>query len=234
MKRILPVTGAAVITAILFWGMQSMIGLKSESDPEKARLDYSDFISSTETARIGDSSEDSKASEGNNQAVKPQLEKLPELTSEIPDVSNDELVPTDVTDISIDIETLEVDPTTDVVVEKISPPIPDSAAASARASKESHKGGSTIVHNPMTVKRVNPRYPRRAKKQKITGEVTLKFTITENGTVKHVTIVKATPPGYFEKASIKAIKKWVFQPKLEQGKAISQKATQTIVFKLRS
>lgn len=60
--------------------------------------------------------------------------------------------------------------------------------------------------------RVNPRYPRRAKIRKQEGFVKLKFTINANGSVSKPIIIASKPKGYFEEASLKAIKRWKFKP----------------------
>ena len=61
------------------------------------------------------------------------------------------------------------------------------------------------------LKRVNPKYPRRAKMKKQDGFVQLAFDIDKGGLVSNVKVIDAKPKGIFEKSSIKAIKRWKFK-----------------------
>jgi len=61
------------------------------------------------------------------------------------------------------------------------------------------------------LKRVNPKYPRRAKMKKQDGFVQLAFDIDEAGVVSNIKVIDAKPKGVFEKSSIKAIKRWKFK-----------------------
>lgn len=79
------------------------------------------------------------------------------------------------------------------------------------------------------LRRVHPKYPRRAKMKKKNGQVQLAFLISKKGEVSNITIINATPPGLFEQSSIKAIKKWKFKPSGD-----SKNATITFNFRLRS
>lgn len=82
------------------------------------------------------------------------------------------------------------------------------------------------------VVRVAPTYPRRALQAKLTGYVTLSVTINPDGTVSDAKVVESDPPRMFDRSALKAIKRWKFRPKVVNGKPVSQKAKQTIEFKL--
>ena len=64
----------------------------------------------------------------------------------------------------------------------------------------------------MTISRVYPKYPRRAKFKRKEGFVQLQFQIDANGHVKNPMVIKAEPIGLFEESAIKAIKRWRFKP----------------------
>jgi len=70
--------------------------------------------------------------------------------------------------------------------------------------------GSNLFDENMlsALKRVNPRYPRRAKIRRQEGFVQLTFKIDSNGFVSDVRVVDSNPKGVFEDESIKAIKRW--------------------------
>jgi len=80
--------------------------------------------------------------------------------------------------------------------------------------------------------RIPPRYPRSAARRNIEGVVKVAFTITKEGRVLNPHVLSASPSGVFEKAAIKAIKKWKFNPKIVDGQAVEQTAAQEITFKL--
>ena len=82
-----------------------------------------------------------------------------------------------------------------------------------------------LVRQPAT-------YPQRAIRQKIEGYVTARLGITPEGTVDDVEIIDANPKGVFEREAIRALYRYKFKPKMQDGKPVAQQATQTIEFKL--
>ncbi|MES2605116.1 MAG: energy transducer TonB [Pseudomonadota bacterium] len=80
--------------------------------------------------------------------------------------------------------------------------------------------------------RVPPVYPRNAKLAKIEGYVTMEVVVNPDGSVADIEVVDAAPPRLFDVAAVDAMKRWRFQPKLVNGTAVSQRAQQTIEFKL--
>lgn len=64
----------------------------------------------------------------------------------------------------------------------------------------------------MTISKVYPKYPRRAKMQRKEGLVQLQFQIDVNGHVHNPQIVKSSPKGLFDASAMNAIKKWRFKP----------------------
>ena len=93
-------------------------------------------------------------------------------------------------------------------------------------------GAGMFDGNVIPLVRIPPQYPMRAKRLKIEGYVVVQFIIDEAGAVERAQVVKASPEGIFEKAALRAIKRWKFKPKSENGVALKQGATQTIEFKL--
>jgi protein TonB len=69
---------------------------------------------------------------------------------------------------------------------------------------------------------VDPDYPPRAKQQGIEGWVAVEFTITPVGTVDNARVIRAEPPFVFDRAALEAIRKWRYNPKIENGKAVSR------------
>ena len=75
-----------------------------------------------------------------------------------------------------------------------------------------------------------PRYPRMAVKQGITGTVLLKLMVTSSGKPKDIRVIKASPPGIFDRAALQAVRSWVFEPATYQGRAVNMEATLPIHF----
>jgi protein TonB len=79
---------------------------------------------------------------------------------------------------------------------------------------------------------IPPVYPPRAKRMGIEGEVTVEFTITADGSVEDAKIVEADPSRVFDRAVLRAIRRWKFAPRIVNGRAIERRARKQIVFKL--
>jgi len=70
--------------------------------------------------------------------------------------------------------------------------------------------------------RVNPQYPIRAADRGIQGWVEVQFTISAAGTVKSPVVVAAEPATIFNRAALRAIRKWKYSPKVEEGVAVDR------------
>jgi protein TonB len=70
--------------------------------------------------------------------------------------------------------------------------------------------------------RVQPTYPHRAAEKRIEGWVQVEFTISSTGSVKNPRVLDAKPPGIFDRAALRAIKKWKYKPKIENGVAVER------------
>jgi protein TonB len=79
------------------------------------------------------------------------------------------------------------------------------------------------------VKRVMPvppaNLPRNAK-----GFVVVSFSIGTNGRVSGIEIVESEPQGMFDKAAQDAVRKWVYEPRKENGTAVETTARAKLVF----
>jgi protein TonB len=77
--------------------------------------------------------------------------------------------------------------------------------------------------------RINPDYPQRALSRGIEGWVQVQFTITAAGTVKDAKVVDADPKNIFDDAALKAIARWRYNPKVQEGVAVERVGVQTII-----
>lgn len=67
-----------------------------------------------------------------------------------------------------------------------------------------------------------PEFPPAAWDARYTGAVLLELTVLEDGAVGDVEVVRCTHPKVgFEEAAVAAVKKWRFEPGLENGEPIS-------------
>ncbi|EPM4286194.1 energy transducer TonB [Vibrio alginolyticus] len=81
--------------------------------------------------------------------------------------------------------------------------------------------------------RVDPRYPSKALKRRVEGYVIMRFTIDATGRPKDIEVIEAEPERMFEREAIRALKKWKYQPKVEDGVSIEQFGqTSKVEFKL--
>ena len=70
--------------------------------------------------------------------------------------------------------------------------------------------------------RVDPDYPPRARQQGLTGWVEVEFTITPAGTVSDARVVASDPPYVFDRATLRAVRRWRYNPKIEDGVAVAR------------
>ena len=86
---------------------------------------------------------------------------------------------------------------------------------------------------PKPVSRIAPSYPRKAQEKGIQGFVLLRLSISVNGDVERVKVVKAVPSGIFEDAAIAAVEQWTFEPGTYKGQPVPiQAIEQKIPFQL--
>lgn len=89
--------------------------------------------------------------------------------------------------------------------------------------------GSSASSQPLV--RVEPDYPPRAKQRGIEGWVEVEFTITPIGTVEDPRILRANPPGVFEQAVLRAVRRWRYNPQVVNGKPVARKERTRLRFK---
>jgi protein TonB len=79
------------------------------------------------------------------------------------------------------------------------------------------------------VKRVTPELPSGlARKTK--GFVIVKFNISEAGRVSDVEVLESTPAGTFDASAVSAVRKWIYEPRKENGVAVASSAKAKLVF----
>ena len=81
-------------------------------------------------------------------------------------------------------------------------------------------GAVSSDRNIVPVVRIRPMYPRRAAQRRIEGWVEVIFDISKTGSVKNARVVKAQPLRIFDRAALRAIRKWKYKPQIENGVAV--------------
>lgn len=92
--------------------------------------------------------------------------------------------------------------------------------------------GDTVDQQPKALSRTPLEYPARAMAKQIEGFVMLSILIDETGRVADIKVIESDPPGTFDEAAIRNVKKWKFEPARYQGKPVSIWVNQPISFQV--
>ena len=87
-------------------------------------------------------------------------------------------------------------------------------------------GGGAMDSDIVPLVRVEPQYPERARQRGVEGWVVVEFTISAAGTVKSPRIIAYHPSTVFNRAALQAIRKWKYNPKIEEGVAVERPGVQ--------
>ena len=93
-------------------------------------------------------------------------------------------------------------------------------------------GGISLARELTPLVRFPPEYPMSAMANKIEGYVLLRFTVTETGAVAEPEVLRSDPPGIFDRAAMRAILRWKYQPQLANGEPVSVITYTRIVFQM--
>lgn len=202
MRLVIALALAAVVSLLLFFAMHSMVSGPAELNNERRDSTFLDFV------RLKQDSQTQTKERRKKEPPKPKKPQLPQ---------------TAVSQQNVDIQKLPVS-------------MPD-VALDLELSNQSFLGDATVGmgfgdSDVIPLVRQNPVYPEKAKRRKIEGYVTARLAINPEGTVDDVEIIDAQPRGVFEREARRALFRYKFKPKMEDGKPVGQIATQTIEFNL--
>ena len=93
-------------------------------------------------------------------------------------------------------------------------------------------GGIALARELTPLVRFPPEYPMSAQSNKVEGFVLLRFTVTETGAVADPEVLRSDPAGIFDRAAIRAVLRWKYQPQLVNGEPVSVISYTRIVFQL--
>lgn len=95
-------------------------------------------------------------------------------------------------------------------------------------------GAAVSDSDPVPVVRVNPQYPPRAAERGTEGWVELRFTISASGTVQDAEVTKSHPGNVFDRAALRAVRRWKYNPKIKDGNPVERHGiTVRLEFKLQ-
>ena len=78
-----------------------------------------------------------------------------------------------------------------------------------------------------------PEYPRRAVRLGVEGTVRLEFDVDTDGSVLDPYVVESNPQGVFDRAAIKAVRKFLYEPPTYNGTSVKVNNVQIdLTFKL--
>lgn len=77
----------------------------------------------------------------------------------------------------------------------------------------------------LPIVKVAPIYPRRAMSRGIVGHCVVKYTVTNEGATKDIVPVdgECSPPGYFERASVKAAERFKYRPGAGERRGVTNR-----------
>jgi protein TonB len=121
----------------------------------------------------------------------------------------------------------EPPPPPDLRMAKANKPSQDMGDMAFAIDVDVDMGGTNIAiaasdSDVVPIVRVNPQYPLRASERGIEGWVEVEFTISKLGTVKDPTVRNSHPSSIFDRSALKAIRKWKYNPKIEDGEPVER------------
>ncbi len=92
-----------------------------------------------------------------------------------------------------------------------------------------HLGTAPSDGDILPLVRIEPRYPARALQREIEGWVLMEFSISPAGTVVNPFVVNSEPPRTFDRAALRAVSRWKYKPKVEDGVAVMRTGVQVVL-----
>jgi len=89
-------------------------------------------------------------------------------------------------------------------------------------------GEAASDSDTIPLQRIPPVYPARAKERGLEGWVQIEFTISKVGTVANAHVVKSSHK-VFEEAALRAIRKWKYKPKTENGEPVERRGMEIVL-----
>lgn len=111
------------------------------------------------------------------------------------------------------------------------PPKPATTTASAAPATAAAPSGGGETRAAEVLKTTPPDYPPDAVRKHQEGWVEVEFTVMPDGSVANATVVNANPARVFNSAALRAVERWTFKPRSDNGKPVEEKMRRRIEFK---
>lgn len=105
-------------------------------------------------------------------------------------------------------------------------------ASAARPDSKAAEPARPEVRGGEALHVAAPQYPRRARVRGLQGSVAAEFTIGRDGRVKDVAVTDSSPAGVFDRAVIRALKDWRFEPMTRDGERVTRRVSKVFEFNI--
>ena len=221
---------AIVINAVLFYLMQAMItGHQYRFDDLKTAQVF-DFV------RIPDQTEQLPVRSRRNPPLAPKPQRImARQQSNLPKSGGATVrsIPLPLPAVKVDIPmsasiNLAAGPYLPSVLVEGDSPSPGNIPGGKRVGFPGYIMASELI----PIAQAQPNYPEKAKYRRTEGYVLVEFTVTPEGRVRDVKIIDTKPANIFNRAVMRAVSSWRFQPRMRDGNPIAVRARQQLDFKL--
>lgn len=93
---------------------------------------------------------------------------------------------------------------------------------------------ASVTVDAQLTHRVEAQYPEAALRNGVQGYVDVQFTITAQGTVTNVAVVRSAPDDIFDRAAVDAVSRWRYDPRVVDGRPVESQSHARVRFKLDS
>tara|TARA_Y100000782_G_scaffold68044_1_gene73955 strand:- start:3211 stop:3888 length:678 start_codon:yes stop_codon:yes gene_type:complete len=212
----------ALLVALLLFGLMLALIMPPSHPPDQP----------SELLRVGVAR---SVQESSTEPADPlQPPERPTPPEQPPEVTPEPQVSPQVPALDLNIQVPQLNTRIDMGAAPALPPLqaaaPPAPAPSPPAPVSAPPPGSAEEVSPLVD--IPPEYPRRALAAGIEGQVTLQFTVNADGRVENIRVLSAEPPGVFERAARRAVSRWRFAPRRENGVAVSREVSKTMNFRL--
>jgi TonB family protein len=124
------------------------------------------------------------------------------------------------------------DPKDVLAVQQIQNAPKTGSSGGARSAAAAGVNPATLAASLKRTRYVPPEFPSKALSQRVSGAVTVEYTVDANGDPRDVRVIEATPPGVFDKAAVTAVKRWHYDPVIANGGPVEVPVRTSIRFEL--
>lgn len=201
-RILLSLLGGAAIATSLLWVMQQMLASEATLDQVTRERPVMEFVRLTHETEV----------------------QLKEREIEQPEPPQEE-TPPDIPELEMDV----TQPATEAPDIDFTPP---DLAMTMDGPYIGPVGSGPPDRDVMAISRVPPRYPYRAERRGVEGWVKVSFLVTGQGDVQDAVVVDSEPGQIFDQAAIRAVLKWKFKPRIENGQPVAVRVEQVVHFRL--